>query len=735
MFPVLTDELVSEYQQRATKAERREAKEWFRVERVVNAQSGAHIVPYALYRQPLRKHEPDFTPATPASIRKGSKGAPAFYKHQVAPMLRGAKAIRKARPEVVVRVYLAKDSEFLADELAAAGCEICVMATSSLRHAPGALWRFLPLGEKGKVVTLSDPIYSERVIADIGRTEEMLRAGLGVWRVPDVAAGNMPMQFGYRPIGRSQFGAIGGYAIEWLAAALIWHTQRRNISTKCTPPGGCGEQHIAGAVWPNIGFDEWFLLSAFYPRAARKGILTLASAATTSLVLPLDVEYATWANPRSETVYFGEAAHGCCAPKPEIEKKNSEKKKREKISDLEIPYWNKWEKLPLLMNLQGMCGTAVKLGARNGEESADFLAAWRGKQWHVVEQWKPRGKTEWVDSENFRTQAEWDNLRVKFDKALRGDKRVKVIEKTDEQAAKQFKLGSLDLVWLNEDRSFQGTLATIERWWPLLREGGIMAGVGGKDCFVGSGEGRPSWHAVYSALLEWRRRTGIGFFLTTDGKDGWLMFKSKLPKPKDVLIITGATKEVAYAATSTANHRAYCKKWGYKYHVYGEEGFDRSRALQWSKIRMMKDALHRSKWVIWIDCDAVFNDWSVPISRLCIEPFEHISPIWDFENTVRPSSGVFVMRQGEWAQSYLQSVWDYPRNRQKFPHEEVALWSVTKRDVKNRKKLFAVDPCELNSAATVDGRMNHPVLHFMMLGEVRPAILEDACKMIEQRNK
>ena len=734
VFPVLTDELVSEYQQRATADERREAKEWFRVERVINAQDRPHVVPFALYNRPLRVVDADFVELTHGNIRKITKSAgvrvPAFHKHQVAPVLRGTRELRKKRPDVVVRVYLANDLAFLADELVAAGCEVCVMAHSSLRHSPGALWRFLPLAEKGRVVTVSDSIYSPRVVADITRTDAMLRAGLGFWRVPYAAGVDVHGEFAYRPISRSQFGAIGGYPVQRLAEVLVWHTRKGSIPITCNPPGGCGTPKISGAKWPDFGFDEWFLLSAIYPRVARKGVLTLADAAATSLVLPLDVEYTTWANPRSEVVYFGEASKGCC---PAPAKKG--KQKRVKIPPKEIPYWNQWEKLPLLMNALGLCGSAVKLGARTGEQSAEFLAAWRGKRWSVVERWKPRRATSWVDSENFQKQSAWDVARKAFDKALRGEKRVTVIETTEAVAAKQFAKESLDLVWLNEDRSFQGTLTAIERWWPLLRDGGIMAGVGSRDGFHGSPYGAHSWHGVHSALNEWRRRTGIGSFKTVDGKDGWLMFKTKLPRPEDVLVITGATAEVAYADISTKNHRAYCAKWGHRYHCFGEEGFDRSRSLQWSKIGMMRKALRKSKWVLWIDCDAVFNDWSVPISRLCLSPFSMICSIWQFGGIVRPSSGVFVMQNTAIARELLDEVWAFPRSRHSGAHEEDAMWSVMKRNARFRKALLAVDWPELNSSATFGGNIADPILHFLQLKDTRTPILKDVCKMIEERNR
>ena len=93
--------------------------------------------------------------------------------------------------------------------------------------------------------------------------------------------------------------------------AFIWHSRRGTIPAKCQIPG-CGERPINGGSWPDYGFDEYFLIAAVYPRAARKGVLSFVPSNARSQLLPLDIEYVTWANPRSEVVYFGVA--GCCGP-------------------------------------------------------------------------------------------------------------------------------------------------------------------------------------------------------------------------------------------------------------------------------------------------------------------------------------------------------------------------------------------------------------------------------------
>jgi hypothetical protein len=88
----------------------------------------------------------------------------------------------------------------------------------------------------------------------------------------------------YRPVLGCQFGTNKSFPAAYLMKALIWHTRRGSISTKCKPPG-CGEQTVYGSQWPDYGFDEWFLQTAIYPRAALHGILSFVPAAAKSKLM------------------------------------------------------------------------------------------------------------------------------------------------------------------------------------------------------------------------------------------------------------------------------------------------------------------------------------------------------------------------------------------------------------------------------------------------------------------
>ncbi len=313
-FPVLNDEMVEAYEAGVSAKERKEYDDWFAVERVTNPSKARHLVVFSLFWRNLNAEDPELPKITRKTLLKAEeKGLVkrfAPWNHYVQPLLDGATKLRAERPEIGVRIYLAADLHFLVEDFTALGCEVCLMKTSSIRHNPGAMWRFLALEEKTKLITISDADRAMLVDADIQRTELMSKIGLGFWRVPVWGELNDKGMINYRPILACQLGSAKSLPARQLMKALVWHTQRGTISIQCQAPG-CGEQAIYGTQWPDYGYDEWFLQAAIFPRAAMNGILSFIPASARSRFLPLDIEYCTWANARAEIIFFG-TDDNCC---------------------------------------------------------------------------------------------------------------------------------------------------------------------------------------------------------------------------------------------------------------------------------------------------------------------------------------------------------------------------------------------------------------------------------------
>jgi hypothetical protein len=315
IFPVFTEEMVDDFEALASPEDRAQLEEWYGTERVLNAQPDKpDIVSVSLFWKNVRVGDPELPAPTREILRNAQEMGLAKrfnpWDHYVKPLLEQVPAVQEKFPEVVVRVYLAKDMEFLAEELAAAGNEVHVMKSSSIHFAPGGLWRFLPFAEAGKRVTVTDVDRLNELESDLVRSRTMEQAGVGAWRVPvpnDLTEGR---QVCYLPFMGCQFGVMGGvFDVRQLLDAFTWHALRGKIDPVVIYPS-CGPLEIQSHQWPSYGFDEFFMTVAAYPRLAQSGMLTFVPTFAKSQLLTLDIEYVTWGNPNSELVYF--PVEQCC---------------------------------------------------------------------------------------------------------------------------------------------------------------------------------------------------------------------------------------------------------------------------------------------------------------------------------------------------------------------------------------------------------------------------------------
>lgn len=307
--------MLDDYREGVTPEEACEFEQWFGVrDRTVGSQQAhnekdgcRHVVSATLFWKHVNGEDVDLPKPTRESLvdarRMGLVRRFAPWESYVAPLYDHTQAAIGRHPGVIFRLYLASDLDFLAEELSGLGWEICVMKSPSIRYCPGGFWRFLPLEEEDTLITVIDTDRMNEVSHEIARTEDMHRAGLGLWRVPGYYNAEFKDGVRYRPILGGHFGAKGGIQIRTLIEAFIWHWRRGSLPLTANIPGH-GEVPLRFSNWPNYGFDELFQLMVMYPWLAPGGTLTFIPSDARSLLLPADVEYAMWANPKSETVYF-----------------------------------------------------------------------------------------------------------------------------------------------------------------------------------------------------------------------------------------------------------------------------------------------------------------------------------------------------------------------------------------------------------------------------------------------
>jgi len=315
VFPVFTEEMVDDFEEQASPEDRAMLEDWYGTERLLNPQpEPTDIVSVSLFWKNVRLGDPELPVPTRELLQNAQELGLAKrfnpWDHYVRPLLEQVPRLRLKFPDVAFRVYLAKDLEFLAEELAAAGNEVHLMKSSSIHFAPGGLWRFLPFTEEGKRVTVIDVDRFNELDADLLRSRTMESAGVGAWRVPVPVDLTGDRKVCYLPFMGCQFGVRGGvFDCRQLLDAFTWHAIHGKLDPMVIFPG-CGPLPIQSHVWPSYGFDEFFMTVAAYPRLAQEGMLTFVPSSTKSQLLSLDVEYVTWGNPNSELVYF--ASGSCC---------------------------------------------------------------------------------------------------------------------------------------------------------------------------------------------------------------------------------------------------------------------------------------------------------------------------------------------------------------------------------------------------------------------------------------
>jgi len=270
------------------------------------ARKSNHCVSATLFWKHVNGDDPDLPTASRErmimSKRLGLVKRFCPWRSYVEPLLYHSSIAMKKHPDVQFRLYLGRDLEFLVPELNELGWDIHLMESSSIRYCPGGFWRFLPLEEEGKLVTIIDTDRMAEVSSEIARTEAMAKMDLGLWRVPGYYNAPFDKHVRYRPILGGHFGARGGIPIKDLISAFIWHDENGSLTSEANVPG-IGKRPLQFAKWPNYGYDEVFQLVALYPWLVQNGTLTFIPSDARSLFLPADVEYALQANSRSEIAY------------------------------------------------------------------------------------------------------------------------------------------------------------------------------------------------------------------------------------------------------------------------------------------------------------------------------------------------------------------------------------------------------------------------------------------------
>lgn len=147
-----------------------------------------------------------------------------------------------------------------------------------------------------------------------------------------------------------------------------------------------------------------------------------------------------------------------------------------------------------------------------------------------------------------------------------------------------------------------------------------------------------------------------------------LLKENKPPKQKfyktKIAVCSIFTSEMNKIGSITESiNRQYCKKQSYDF-ICEHQIIDKNRHPAWSKIILIQRIIDKYDWILWIDADAVFHNFDIPVKNFIDNNFDLIIGE-DFKNHKigrKINSGVLLFKKSLWSKNFLQEIYKYPAN-------------------------------------------------------------------------
>ena len=198
---------------------------------------------------------------------------------------------------------------------------------------------------------------------------------------------------------------------------------------------------------------------------------------------------------------------------------------------------------------------------------------------------------------------------------------------------------------------------------------------------------------------------------------------------------------------SLLNKKKYCDAHNLDYKFF--YGRLSSRHAQWDKIQAVLQVLPRYDYVVWIDTDAVFNNFNTSLLGLITENpsydglFCHDVCYSEGINHLLVNTGVMIFKNSEWSFDFLTKVWesiaDYDVNKLSkhsydgFPHEQGKLCELLIRENSTHYKLF--ESLKFNTHPNLSN-LDTFIIHYMGSRETQDKLQQfvEQVKKINIRN-
>lgn len=136
------------------------------------------------------------------------------------------------------------------------------------------------------------------------------------------------------------------------------------------------------------------------------------------------------------------------------------------------------------LNDRNLTGEAVEIGTHRGAYARILLDSWNGKMLHCVDPWSnlPGYESQakllpGLGGDGVDRRADYLACRVELCKDRKNLRRFRCWDETSAVSAGRFsEQRSLDFVYIDGDHRREHVAADLIRWWPLVANGGILAG-------------------------------------------------------------------------------------------------------------------------------------------------------------------------------------------------------------------------------------------------------------------
>ncbi len=174
-----------------------------------------------------------------------------------------------------------------------------------------------------------------------------------------------------------------------------------------------------------------------------------------------------------------------------------------------------------LIDALGLNGHAVEIGVAEGRFSESILKHSLISRLYSVDPWREFTSSDYIDRNNLSQREQDARYECVCARLHPFGERSLILRTTSLDAAIEFPVGSLDLVYIDANHAYDAICKDLTAWWPTVRVGGLFAG---HDYLNGERPGYGTF-GVRRAVDEFAARYRQHVFATNERWPSWYLVK------------------------------------------------------------------------------------------------------------------------------------------------------------------------------------------------------------------